>query len=440
MAKNANPRNARNSWAVVAGQTVSLLGDHITFLALPLFVLHLTDTGRDLGLTMAFQTIPTLFFGFAAGVALDRISIRRALITADLGRAGAFGLLGLSVVADVPSVWTVFAVAFLVGSLGVLFDSGLQAWLPALLPPESLVVVNSRLQFARTVTWTIGPPTAVFLIESGGGFAVAFAVDAATYLISAVFVLILVEVRPRSPVEHDPWWPAFKEGISYLWRQPMLRAATLAATVVNLTFLPMEVLLIPFARDALDIPEHMVGWFFAGHALLGTLGVVLAPRATRQFGLGRTFVLGLALLGSGFLALVLAAPWIADLSHLQSVLAATVPAGAAVTGVSLANVSFFTLRQQVPPERLLGRVISASRTLSWAGVPLGAAVGGKLGDIIGLEPIYIGASTILLVVAAILMLSTLWTARVDDGRGTTATDWFEPIPASRSPSQEPGRV
>jgi len=422
MARHASSRNVRNTWPIVAGQTVSLLGDHITLLALPLFVLHLTDTGRDLGLTMAFQTVPTLIFGFAAGVALDRVSIRRALIAADLGRAGAFVLLALSVIADVPSVWIVFAAAFLVGSLGVLFDSGLQAWLPALLPAESLVAVNSRLQIARTATWTLGPPTAVFLIESGGGFAVAFAVDAATFLISAVFVFMLVEVRPRPVTEHDPWWPSFKEGFSYLWQQPMLRAATLAATVVNLTFLPMEVLLIPFARDALDIPEHMVGWFFAGHALLGTLGVVLAPGATRRFGLGRTFVLGLALLGSGFLSLVLAAPWIADLSHLQSVLAATVPAGAAVTGVSLVNVSFFTLRQQVPPERLLGRVISASRTLSWAGVPLGAAVGGKLGDVIGLEPIYIASSTILLVVAATLMLSPLWTARIEDTAEAAGTE------------------
>ena len=412
MARHVSSRNVRNTWPIVAGQTVSLLGDHITLLALPLFVLHLTDTGRDLGLTMAFQTVPTLIFGFAAGVALDRVSIRRALIAADLGRAGAFVLLALSVIADVPSVWIVFAAAFLVGSLGVLFDSGLQAWLPALLPEEALVMVNSRLQFARTLTWTIGPPVAAFLITSGGGFAVAFAVDAATFLVSAAFILLLVEVRPRPRVEHEPWWPAFKEGIAYLWRQPMLRSATLAATVVNLTFVPMEALLILFARDTLDIPTQLVGWFFAGHALLGAFGVALAPRVTRRVGLGRTFVLGLAMLGSGFLALVLAAPWIAEFSPVRSVLVATLPAGAAVTGVSLANVAFFTLRQQVPPQRLLGRVISASRTLSWAGIPLGAALGGKLGDVIGLEPVYIGAATALLVVAAILMLSNLWTARV----------------------------
>jgi Na+/melibiose symporter-like transporter len=354
-----------------------------------------------------------LLFGFAAGVALDRVSIRRALIVADLGRAAAFGLLAFTVASEVPHLVTVFAVAFMVGSLGVLFDSGLQAWLPALLPEERLVVVNSRLQFASTVASTVGLPLANFLIVAGGGFAVAFGVDAATFLVSAAFVLILVEIKPRPRVDHEPWWPSFKAGIRYLWRQPMLRAATGAAMVWNLTFVPMEALLVLFAREALDIPTDMVGWFFAGHALVGASGVVLAPRLTRFIGLGRTFVVGMAMLGGGFLALVLASPWIAGLAPAWSIVAATVPGGAAVAGVSLANVAFFTLRQQIPPQELLGRVVAASRTLAWALIPPAAALGGKLGDVLGVKPVYLGSSLILLVVASLLTLTGLWRHRIE---------------------------
>lgn len=397
----------------MAGQTVSLLGDYIALLALPLFVKDLTGRGADLGLTVFFETMPVLLFGFAAGVALDRVSIRRALIIADLGRAAAFGLLALTVATEVPHVITVFAVAFMVGSLGVLFDSGLQAWLPALLEDDQLVVVNSRLQFARTATWTIGPPLASFLIATGGGFGIAFGVNALTFLVSAAFVVVLVEIRPRPPVEHEPWWPAFTQGIGYLWRQPMLRSATAAAMVWNLTFVPMEALLVLFSEDLLGIPDNMVGWFFGGHALLGASGVALAPRLTRMIGLGKTFVLGLAMLGGGFMALALASSWISGLSTVGSIFAATVPAGFAVAGVSLANVAFFTLRQQVPPREMLGRVIAASRTLAWAGIPFGAAVGGWLGDAIGVRPVYLGASLILLVVASLLTLTELWRHRVD---------------------------
>ena len=94
-------RSPRNTWPIVVGQAVSLLGDYIAVLALPLFVLELTGSALDLGLTTAFETLPVLLFGFAAGVALDRFAIKRALIIADLGRAGAFAALGVAV-----ATWT----------------------------------------------------------------------------------------------------------------------------------------------------------------------------------------------------------------------------------------------------------------------------------------------------------------------------------------------
>lgn len=398
----------KNVWPIVVGQSVSLLGDYIAVLALPLFVLELTGSALDLGLTTTAETLPTLLLGFAAGVALDRVAVRRALIIADVGRAGAFGVLALAVAADIPAVWMVFAVAFLVGSLSVLFESGLQAWLPALLPEDALVQVNTKLQFVRTGAWTVGPPLAAFLATEGGGFGVAFAVDAATFLVSAGFILVLVEIRPRPKVDQPPWLEAFRVGIRYLWREPVLRGATAAATLVNFTFVPMEALLVLFARDSLYIPESLVGWFFAGHALLGALGVMAAPRLSRRIGLGRSFVLGLGMLGGGFLSLALASEAIAGLPQIASTMVAAVPAGISVSGVSVTNVAFFTLRQQIPPQQLLGRVIAASRTISWAGVPLGAALGGTLGRTFGVDPVYLGSSLALLVVAAVLTLGAVW--------------------------------
>ena len=410
MLNRADHRGNRNAWPVLAGQGVSLLGDYIAFLAVPLFVYDLTGTGTDLGMTMAFETLPTLLFGFAAGVALDRISIRGALVTADLVRAAAFGLLALSVVAGAPQVWIVFAVAFLVGSMGIVFEAGLQAWLPALFEDEELVLINSRLQVLRTVSWSVGPALAPFLIVTIG-YGGTFLVDAATFIVSALFVLVLVERRPRPPVEHEPWWPAFTTGIRYLWNERVLRAATGAALVFNLTFIPLEALLVKFAAESLDIGGSGIGWFYAGHAILGAAGVVLAPRLIARFDLGRTFVFGLAGLGAGFFFLTMAAPGIAELDEVASVVVAILPAGIAVGGVSVANVAFFTLRQTVPPEELRGRIIAASRTLSWAGIPVGAAVGGVLGDVLGVRAVYLAASSILLLVSALVVLTPLWSYR-----------------------------
>ncbi|HSR14535.1 MAG TPA: MFS transporter, partial [Gemmatimonadales bacterium] len=317
--------------------------------------------------------------------------------------------LAVAAAADAAEVWMVFLAAFAVGSLGVLFDAGLQAWLPALLPESSLVSVNARLQFVRTAAWTLGPPIAGYLVARSEGFGLALGVDAATFVVSVLFVLMLREIRPRPSVERGSWWDSFRVGIRYLWGERSLRTATIAATIVNFTFVPMEALLVLFARDRLDISEeYLIGWFFAGHALLGALGVGAAPRLARWLGLGRTFVLGLAMLGGGFLVLSALAVPFAALSPVGSTMAAIVPAGVAVAGVSFTNVAFTTLRQQLPPPDLLGRVISASRTISWAGIPVGAALGGRLAEAFGITGVYLGASTALVGTALAVGLTRLW--------------------------------
>lgn len=398
----------RNLRPIVAGQTISLLGDYVALLALPLLIVDITGSALDLGLTTAFETLPTLLFGFAAGVVLDRIRIRPALIVADLSRAAAFGILALATAGDVARPWMVFAVAFLTGSMTVAFDSGFQAWMPALLPEDRLVSINSTLQFARTSAWTIGPPLAGFLIGTVG-FSAALGLNALTFVVSAAFLTVLVETRARPPIEPEPFGSSFRAGIAFLWSEPRLRLTTFAATAINLTFVPMEALFVLFAQEHLDIrDEFLIGWFFAGHALLGTLGVAAAPWLTRKVGLGRVFVIGFLLLGAGFLGLALAADVIADLSPVTGTVIAILPAGVSVAGVSFANVSVTTLRQQITPPEMLGRVIAASRTLAWAGLPLGATLGGILGNELGVRTVYVGASSTIVAAAVAMTLSRLW--------------------------------
>lgn len=398
----------RNQRWVLAGQSVSLLGDYVAILALPLFVVELTGSALDLGLTTALETIPTLLFGFAVGVLLDRAPLRRVLVIADLARAWAFLALGLAVAAGVAEVWMVFLAAFIVGTLTVTFDSGFQAWLPGIVPGDALMVVNSRLQFVRSLAWTIGPPLAGYLAGVRGGFQLAFGFDATTFVISAATLLVLLEIRPRPPAVRESWLASFREGMACLWRLPALRTATLAGTFGNLIFVPMEALLVLFCREQLGLSEGaLIGWFFGGHSLLGALGVVAAPAVARRLGLGRTFILGLGAMGGGFLALALAAPALEALPAHLTTMIAILPAGFAVTGVSFLNVAFTTLRQELPPPALLGRVIAASRTLAWAGLPVGALIGGAAGEALGLPAVYIGASAGIVALAAGLSFTSL---------------------------------
>jgi MFS family permease len=393
----AGPR--RNLWPLVAGQSVSQLGDYLAFyFALPVFVRDATGSAAQLGVLAAFETVAVILFGFLAGVLLDRVRIRRAIISADLVRAAGFGLLATAVALDVATVWMAFGVAFLVGSMGTVFDSGLESLMPSMLTDDLLVVANSRLSVGRNLAQTLGFVVGGVVVAWSGGVAGAFAFDALTYLCSVAALLVLVEVRPRPPVVAAPVFAALGSGLRTLWRSTPLRWATAAATLTNLAFAPLAAVMTLYAREDLGISDDArLGVFFAGFSAIGAAGVMTAPRLVRRIGLGRSVVVGGFMFGAGALATGLVDGWWAVLTL-----------GLALSGVSVNQVGFATLRQRLTPPDHLGRVVSASRTIAWAGIPVGASLGGLVGDHIGLRPLFAGGGIAICGVAALMILGPLW--------------------------------
>lgn len=396
--------------AIVWGQAISLLGDYVAYVTLPLFVVHLTGRGLDLGLTAAAETLPTLLFGFTAGVFLDRFAIKPILIFADLMRAAIFVLLALGAAGDAALPWMVFLAAFTVGSLATFFNSGLEALLPSAIPEEHLVVVNSHLALARTTAFALGPALGGILISVGGGFPVAFAVNAATFVVSA---LLLSGVRVRDRVKAslvEPFLESLKPGVSFLLRHPQLRWMTIGAAVANLVFAPLEALLplfIPIYLDATFTPPGFLEFLFANEALVGlfiglqaavaSVIIFFGPRIAKTAHLGHMFVIGLVMFGAGFLTMTFSNSfW------------GFVPAGVGVGGVGFANIAIVTMRQRLAPPEMLGRVVAASRTISWSLIPLGAALGGALADVLGLIPVYIMGTFGVLATAGAVARSQVW--------------------------------
>lgn len=391
----------RNLWPLVVGQSISLLGDYLAFFfALPVFVRDATGSAAQLGVLATVETVAVLMFGFLSGVLLDRVTIRRALIFADLARATGFALLAIAVASDAGQPWMAFAVAFLVGSMGTLFDSGLEGMMPSMLSDDLLVVANSRLSVGRNLAQTLGFVAGGVMVAWTGGVAGAFALDAGTYVVSVIALLMLREVRPRPPVEPEPVWPALRSGLRFLWRSPPLRWATAAATLINLAFAPLAAVMTLYARDELGIRDDAgLGLFFAAFSVIGAVGVAFAPRLVRAIGLGRSVVVGGVVFGLGAVGTGVADSWLAVL-----------PLGVALAGVSINQVGFATLRQRLTPSDRLGRVIAASRTIAWSGIPVGASLGGILGDRIGLRPLFVGGGLVIAAVAALLVLGPLWQA------------------------------
>ncbi len=402
-------RAKRNLIPLVGGQAVSLFGDYIAFFTLPLFVLSLTGDALDLGLTAAAETLPMLLFGLAAGVFLDR---RRrlgvTLVGVDLTRAVTFLLLSIGTFGGWVSETVVFGVAFVAGSMAVLFDSGLQSYMTRSLMPQDLVRANAQLGVARTLSLSAAPLVGGIIISLAGGYGLAFGLNAATFAVSAALLSFVRPMKRAIPIDHEPFLSAIRSGVSVLFSDKRLKWGTLGGTVTNLVFQPLEVLLVMFVAGevlGLDVSDGVsltqggreIAVFFAAQAAIGSIGVAFAGRVARRISLGTMYIIGLGLLGSGFLAVALIGNWFA-----------IVPAGIAVTGVTWVNIALVTMRQQLAPPDQMGRVIAASRTFAWAGLPVGAALGGLLAGIYGVVPVYVVGSTAVILVAIFLTRTALY--------------------------------
>lgn len=418
--EDADRRARRNMLPIVGGQAISLFGDYIAYFTLPYFMLSLTGEAVDLGLTAAAETLPMLLFGLAAGVFLDR---RRrlgiTLISVDGVRAAAFLFLALTAGAEWMSAPVVFAVAFVVGSMAVIFDSGLQTWMTQSLLEEDLVRANARLGLARTLTLSIGPLVGGIIIAVAGGFSLAFGLNALTFVGSATLLAMVRPIRSTRARVREPFASAIRSGVGVLWADGRLRWATLGGTLTNFVFQPLEALLVLYvAQEVLGIETmeqalteegFLIGLFFALQAAIGSIGVAFAGRVARRVPLGSMYVFGLVLLGGGFLVVALIPSWFS-----------IIPAGAAITGVTWVNVALVTLRQRLAPADQMGRVIAASRTFAWAGLPAGAALGGVLAGWFGIVPVYIGGAVAVLGVAVFLTTTALYRNPVMGSPGSEA--------------------
>jgi MFS family permease len=310
----------------------------------------------------------------------------------------------------------VFAVAFIAGSMAVLFDSGLQSYMTRSLLSEDLVRANAQLGIARTLSLSAAPLVGGVIIALAGGFGLAFVLNAVTFTVSAVLLSFVRPIKHPRPAAREPFLNAIGKGVSILFADKRLKWGTLGGTITNLVFQPLEALLVLFVAtevlglnvaDGTTITEggRQIALFFAAQAAIGSIGVAFAGRLARRIPLGTMYVIGLSLLGVGFLAVAVMGNWMA-----------VIPAGIAVTGVTWVNVALVTMRQQLAPPDQMARVISASRTFAWAGLPVGAALGGLAAGIFGVVPVYIVGSSGVIIVAILLTRTALFRDQVMAGR------------------------
>jgi MFS family permease len=351
------------------GQTISNLGSSFTLFALPLLVFKLTGSPLSLGATMAAEFVPYLLFGLVIGAWVDRVDRKRLMIATDLARAAVIALIPLLDATGQLSVGWVYAVAFCSATLTIGFDASQFAAIPSLVPSsDDLVTANGRVQASYSAAQVAGPLLAGLLITVAPVQQVLL-FDAATFLVSAGTLLLIGTAfnapRPdgqeRRAIRHE-----VAEGLRYVLGHPVLRNISAMMALINLVGATTYAQLVLFAKDRLAASDAQVALLYAA----GSTGIVLLSLAAgplrRRLSFSRA-ALG-ALVLDGLLTAVLAGVrqyWVA------------VALWAAISGLGIFfNINTASLRQQIVPNHLLGRVISIAGVLAWSAIPLGALLGG----------------------------------------------------------------
>jgi MFS family permease len=370
--------------ALMTAHAVSLTGNMLMLIALPLYVLNKTGSASATGLAGVFVTLPVVVGGLLGGVLVDRFGYRRSSVVADLTS-------GL-VIAVVPllghSVGLPFGVLLALVFVSGLLDAPGQNARSSLLP-EAAAAGNVPIE--RAIGWfeaaergarLAGAPLAGVLVLAFGALNV-LAVDAVTFVVSAGLVLCLVPRRFDPLGEQDVeleaevagYWTQLRQGLAFAAREPLLRAVVLVVVVTNLFDSAFSSVLLPvYAQRQLGgavdfglLVGVMGGGALAGSLLFGAIGHRLPRRGT--------FIVAFTLAGGPFyFALAAGLPF-----HLLLVL--KLLAGFCAGAV---NPIIGIIELERIPVRMRARVFGLINAGCWAAMPIGSLFAGVAVDRIGL--------------------------------------------------------
>jgi len=379
-------RNFRRFWL---GEAISMLGDQFYSIALPWLVLQLTGNLALMGVVLALEGIPRAVFMLLGGALTDRFSPRNVMMSANAARMVLVGLLAALVFTGSVQIWMVMVLALLTGLSDSFFYAAQSAIIPGLVEKGSLSGANAITQGTMQFSLFLGPALAgvmiaVFggatdpvtgeVVASMGGIALAFAVDALTFLASLLTLWLLPRRSLPADAEDDASGSvlrAIRDGLAYVWEDTRLRGFFILIAFANLFVTgPLTVGIPALADQRLTQGAAAFGIImsgFGGGSLIGILLSGFLPRPpARHMGLLLGVVWSGMGVGMALLSLVTNTPTAAALTFFVG----------ATNGY--VSILFITWLQGRTPPQLMGRVMSLLTFASIGLIPISHAVTGSL--------------------------------------------------------------
>jgi MFS family permease len=401
-------RDFRLLWS---GMCVSLLGDGIFLVAMAWQVYALSNAPTALALVGITMTVPTIAFLLLGGVVSDRLDRRRIMLASDLVRGLAVGLLALLSITGVLELWHVAAIAAVYGAATAFFSPAFDALVPELLPADELAQANALDQFVRPIALRLAGPALGGVLIDVLGMGTAFALDAASFAVSAAALLAMAAGVRGAQAERGSVARDMLAGLSYIRSHVWLWATFASAAIAYLLFMgPAEVLLPYIIKNDLHGSAADLGVVFAAGGI-GSVGCAVVigqrglPRRDITFMYVTWTLATLAVAGYGLASAV----W-------QLMLASLAFNALETAG----TIVWATAKQRHVPTALLGRVSSLDWLISIGLLPLSFALTGPVSGAIGAQTTLIAAGVLGAVVTfAALLLPGM---RAVEGRDGPAGD------------------
>jgi MFS family permease len=363
------------------GQSISLLGNQFTQLALPIAAaVTLHASAFEMGVLGALRFVPGIVFGLPAGVWLDRTRRKPIMVGSQALSAVALATIPAAAVAHVLTIGQLYLVAFVAGAAATTQGIALPSIVPALAGRDRLVQANTRIQSSLTVSTLVGPGLAgaavqAFTAPLAIGFdALSFVVGAATSAWTRVNEVLPPPSRRRTYAD-------VVEGQAWIWRQPLVRAITLTILInfggTNVVF---SVYVLYFVTQV-GITPAQIGLIFAVSGAASLIGAYVGRPLVARGWLGPVMAVGAAMVVVGQAGTLFAA-YAPNAFALPILVAFSALVGCALM---VYNVNQQSIRQAVTPDRLLGRANSGIYVLTALAAAIGSLLGGAVGQSAGLR-------------------------------------------------------
>ncbi len=283
----------RRLWTANA---ISLIGDAVTRIALPIYVYRITGSAAALGGTVVLQTLAASLIGLTSGVFVDRLSRKRILTIVPLIQAAMIALLPLT-----NALWQVLLITFAASGFAIFTGTTRFAAMPDIVGVTLMPYAAASGQVSAQIMNIIGP-TIGGLLVAAVGINSAFLLDAGTFLIAAALVATITIPQRTPSGEAPPLLADFLTGLRYIWSRPVVRFLVFGDLAGDIGYTTMLVLTVALVEGVLGYGSTVFGLLVAAHAAGFVASALLATRIANRPGRMRAFVMGgMAVAGVGLL-------------------------------------------------------------------------------------------------------------------------------------------